>query len=87
MKKKKIDKFITRDRMAQRVALEILIHRCPDLTIKRALSISRDMSVQIRNILSAVEKEKLSLTDEQANSESFWIQQIKNSGKDFNQNI
>lgn len=83
--KNRFNKLITKDRLAQKVVLEILIHRCDDMTIGKAKSIARDISVQVRNIIHEVDSERLQISDDQASSESFWIDQIKNSGKDFNQ--
>lgn len=88
MNKKKRDeysKYITEDRMCQRVALELLLDRCPDMTIKSAKTLARDLSVQLRNTIHDIKRLKLSLTDEQANQTLFWIKQVRNAGMLFNQ--
>lgn len=77
--------IVTEDRMAQRVAFEIITHYCDDITIGKAKSMARDMSVKIRNTFHHIENETLRIDDEQANSMDFWIDQIVNAGKNFNQ--
>ena len=81
-KNKTSERIITEDRISQRIVLEILLDRCENLTIREAKQIARAISVQVRNGLSAITKENLSLTDEQANSVLFWIKQTINSGKE-----
>lgn len=81
----KTDFVITKDRVAQRIVLEILIDSVPGITIREAKDISRKVSVKISNALLEIKKGGLKLTDEQANSVDFWIDQIVNSARDFNQ--
>lgn len=82
---KEDQKIITRDWMAQRIVLEILMNRCPDITIKLAKSIARDVSAQVSNAFYEINNGGLAITDGQAVSEMFWIRSILNAGKDFNQ--
>ena len=81
---KKEEQIVTESRMTEKVALEIIMHRVPEITIKKAIGLARDLSVQIRNTIYYIEKENLNLTDKEANSESYWIHAIQQSGKNFN---
>lgn len=81
----KTDVFCTKDNIVRRIVFEILVHKCEDLTIKEAKSIARTISIKVRHGLSEVDKQGLSLKDEQMHDMSFWIDQVLNSGKDFNQ--
>jgi len=85
MAKKTSELIVTEGRLSERVALELLISRCDDMTIGNAKALARDMSTQIRNTIYEIDKRGLKITDTQANSEMFWIDAIRNSGCDFNQ--
>lgn len=79
------DRIITEDRMAQRIVLEVLLHKVNNITIKEAKNIASIVSVKIRNAFYYIKKQGLVLTDKQANSLEFWVKQVVNSGKDINQ--
>lgn len=84
---KTTQQIVTEDRMAQRIIFELLVKHCEELTIKKAKSLSMEISVQVRNAFNQINDEGLCITDLQANDVTFWIDQIKNAGKDFNQKI
>lgn len=84
IEKKEGGQIVTEQRMCQKVALETLLHRCETITVAEAKSLAREISVNILNTIHQINEFDLKLTDNEANSCVFWVQAIRNAGKDFN---
>ena len=70
---KTAQQIVTENRIAQKVVLEILVDSCPDLTIGKAKDLARVISVQVSNAIYRLQRNKMIITDAQANSLSYWL--------------
>ena len=76
MEEKTEEKIVSEDRIRQRVVIEVLLVYGDKLTIGEIKDIARLVSVGISNCMFSAERRGFSLTDEKANSVSYWIDKI-----------